>query len=163
MSMTFDLTDFEKGLKKLVKEVEPTATARGLFKAGNQLLRVAIGEKKYAPFHVKDPEDPKDKLGGALRASARTQGGDGTLREQTGGVAPPGFKAIEEKDSTALNVGFNIVYAHRWHELTAAEDEKIKWTLPGAGHKYLESKMATYADGLAKIVGESLKRELGGK
>ena len=156
MSMSVDMSDFEKGLAKLAQKVEPQATARGLFAAGNQLLRDAIGEKNYAPFHVKDPTDPRDKLGGALRASATTQTPDGKMRAMTSATPADAGKSNE------ITAGFNIVYAARWHELTPAEDAKINWTLSGAGRKYLESKMATYKQDYMEIVGEFLKKALGG-
>jgi hypothetical protein len=158
MSMTIDFSDFEKGLMKLVKEVEPKETAKGLFMAANQLLRDAIGEPHFAPFHVKDMEDPNDKLGGALRASASTQAPDGVMRLATKSV-PASVGSGNE-----MVAGFNIVYAARWHELTPAEDEKIKWTLRTAsgraGRKYLESKMAKFKETYMKIVALHLKRVL---
>jgi len=134
MSMTIDFTDFEKGLKKLVEDVEPDVTDKGLFKAGNELLHDAIYVLPKAPFKE-----------GHLRGSART--------ETIGGM----------KKGMGILAGFNIVYAARWHELTPDEDKRISWTLPGSGRKYLESKMSMFRDKYLKIIGEHLRRFLGGK
>jgi len=133
MSMSVDFSDFEKGLKRLVKESEPRETAKGLFQAGNQLLKDAIEEKPYAPFDE-----------GHLRGSARTD------------------KAVVTKSGAEVTTGFNIVYAARWHELTPAEDRRISWSLPGSGRKFLESKMATYKEKYMKIVARALGAILGG-
>jgi hypothetical protein len=134
MSMNIDFSDFEKGLQQLVKESEPKETAKGLFKAGNQLLKDAIEERPFAPFDE-----------GNLRGSARTD------------------KAEVTKDGAEVVAGFNIEYAARWHELTTEEDARINWSLPGSGRKYLESKLAQFKDDYLAIVGEHLKRVLGGQ
>jgi len=133
MGMTIDFRDFEKGLTKLVKESEPKETAKGLFQAGNQLLKDAVEERPYAPFDE-----------GHLRGSARTD------------------KAEVTKSGAEVVAGFNIVYAARWHELTPEEDAKINWTGGGPRRKYLESKMAIYKDKYMKIVARALGVILGG-
>lgn len=132
MGMTVDTRDFEKGLKKLVREIEPRETAKGLFQAGNQLLKDAIEERPFAPFDE-----------GHLRGSARVD------------------KAELTKTGAEVKAGFNIEYAARWHELTPEEDARINWSLPGSGRKYLESKMQQYREKYMKIVGEHLKDALG--
>ena len=138
MGMTVDFSDFEQGLKKFIEDAEPRETAKGLFKAGNELLKDAIEEKPYAPFDE-----------GHLRGSARTN------------------KAEVSRDGAEVVCGFNIVYAARWHELTPQQDAKISWTLPGSGRKYLEAKMANtkLLEKYMKIVGLHLKNALarGGK
>lgn len=138
MGMTVDFSDFEKGLTKLVKESEPKETAKGLFKASNELLKDAIEERPYAPFDE-----------GHLRGSARTN------------------KAEVTKSGAEVVCGFNIEYAARWHELTPEEDARINWTLPGSGRKYLEAKITNtrLREKYLKIVGLHLKNVLarGGK
>jgi len=133
MGMTIDMTDFEKGFKKLIDQAAPEELAKGMFTAGNALLKDAIYEQPYAPFDE-----------GHLRASARVD------------------TAKVTKDEVETTAGFNIVYAARWHELSPAEDARISWTLPGSGRKYLESKMARNAKRYLDIVGEYLRRLLGG-
>ena len=133
MGMTIDMTDFEKGFKKLVNQAAPEELAKGMFVAGNALLKDAIYEQPYAPFDE-----------GHLRASARVD------------------TAKVTKDEVETTTGFNIVYAARWHELSPAEDARISWTLPGSGRKYLESKMARNAKRYLDIVGEYLRKLLGG-
>ena len=133
MGMTIDMSDFEKGFKKLIDQAAPEALAKGMFTAGNALLKDAIYEQPYAPFDE-----------GHLRASARVD------------------TAKVTKDEVETSAGFNIAYAARWHELSPAEDARISWTLPGSGRKYLESKMARNAKRYLAIVGEYLKSLLGG-
>jgi hypothetical protein len=133
MGMTIDMTDFEKGFKKLIDQAAPEELAKGMFAAGNALLKDAIYEQPYAPFDE-----------GHLRASARVD------------------TAKVTKDEVETTAGFNIVYAARWHELSPAEDARISWTLPGSGRKYLESKMARNAKRYLDIVGEYLRKLLGG-
>ena len=133
MGMTIDMSDFEKGFKKLVDQAAPEELAKGMFTAGNALLKDAIYEQPYAPFDE-----------GHLRASARVD------------------TAKVTKDEVETSAGFNIVYAARWHELSPSEDARISWTLPGSGRKYLESKMARNAKRYLDIVGEYLRRLLGG-
>jgi len=133
MSMTVDFSDFEKGLKKLVKESEPRETAKGLFKAGSQLIKDAINMKPYVPFDE-----------GHLRGAGRTDPAEVT----TGGAE--------------VTVGFNKEYAARWHELTPEENAKINWTLENSGRKYLESKMAMFKNDYMKMVADHLAKVLGG-
>ena len=131
MYINFD--DFNAGLKKLVTQAEPQATAKGLFAAGNALLNDAIYQVPKAPFKE-----------GILRGSARAD-------------AP-----VADRLGAEVLVGFNIVYAHRWHELTPEQDSKISWSLPGSGRKFLETKMARNKEKYLRIVGNFLKRVLGG-
>jgi hypothetical protein len=134
MSMTIDFKDFDKGFKKLVEKSAPDDFDKGLFRAGNELLHDAIYVIPKAPFKE-----------GSLRASARTE-------------TPKG-----EPKGSGILAGFNIVYAHRWHELTPEQDRKISWSLPGSGRKYLESKILMFKDKYVRIIGSYLKTRLGGK
>jgi len=130
MSMTVDFSDFEKGFAKVVKKC-PEEGARGLFKAGNQLLIDAKEEPPYCPYD------------------------DGILR-RSGQVN----KAEVKRNEVSVVVGFNKEYAARWHELTPAEDSKINWSLPGSGRKYLESKMVKFKDQYMEIVADYIKDAL---
>ena len=131
MSMSVDFKSFEKGFKKIVKKASGEEAGKGLFKAGNELLRDAINEIPYAPFDE-----------GTLRGSARVT------------------KAEIKKGEVSAVAGFNIIYAARWHELTPEEDSKIAWTLPGSGRKYLESKMARYKNKYMQIVAKHIENVL---
>jgi len=131
MSMTVDFSDFEKGFAKIVEKASKEEAGKGLFKAGNELLRDAIRIEPIAPFDE-----------GTLRASARTN------------------KAEIKKGEVSVEAGFNIEYAARWHELTPEEDSKIAWTTPGSGRKYLESKMTRFKDKYMKIVAKSIELAL---
>lgn len=136
MSMRVDFSDFDKGMEKLVKESGPDDLDKGLFQAGNELLRDAIKVEPLAPFKT-----------GALRRSARTE------------------RPADAKKGEGILAGFNIVYAARWHELSPEEDKRISWTLPGSGRKFLESKMMR-TDLQAKYVrtiANYLQARLGGK
>lgn len=131
MSMTIDFMDFDRGFAKVAEKVSEKEAGKGLFKAGNQLLRDAEEEQPYAPYELGD-----------LRGSGRTT------------------KAEVKEGEVFVVAGFNIKYAARWHELTPEEDGKISWTTPGSGRKYLESKMARYKDKYMKIVAMHIARVL---
>ena len=96
MGFTVDFSDFEKGFKKLVENSAPEALAKGMFQAGNALLKDAIYEKPMAPFKE-----------GHLRGAAQVN------------------KAKVSRGEIETEAGFNIVYAARWHELSPAEDARI--------------------------------------
>lgn len=155
MSMTLDLSDFNKGMKNLQEKAMPKEVARGLFQAGNELLHDAIYEVKFTA--------PKDV--GDLWASARTQGGDGVLRERSESEAPMGFKSDDIPDASSINAGFNIVYAAKWHEVSPTKN--INWTTDKGskdpGRKYLENKMIRNKKKYMWMVGEHIRRILGGK
>lgn len=124
MGMSLDFKDFMTGLRLLCMK-NPAIAGEGLFRAGNELLHDAIYKRPFAPF---------DK--GDLRGSARTD------------------KAEFDGTNVSTKVGFNIVYAARWHELTPEQDARIHWTLPGSGRKYLETKMQAYRNDYMKIVAD---------
>jgi len=134
MGMTIDMSDFEKGFKKLMEGAIPPETKEGLFQAGNELLRDAIKEAPQAPKDIGD-----------LWGSARVN------------------KAIATKDEVSIEAGFNIKYAARWHEAEGHVNWTTDKGATNPGPKYLESKMAVnngrkYLD----IVGEYVKKVLGG-
>ena len=130
---SFNTTEFAASLKRLVQEVEPKATAQGLFAAGNELLHDAIQIAPQAPKEVGD-----------LWGSART-----TKAEITG-------------DQAEVLAGFNIEYAARWHEVPSTRTINWT-TDKGAsspGPKYLEQKLIAYREKYMVIVGNFLARAL---
>ena len=134
MSMTVDYSDFEKGCAKIIKKASDEEAGKGLFKAGNELLRDAKLVVPMAPWKLGD-----------LHASAQVN------------------KAEVKKGEVSTVAGFNIEYAARWHELTPEEDSKISWTTPGSGRKYLESKMAMFKEKYMAIVAKHIENVLKGK
>ena len=133
MGIKIDSSDFDKGFRELVEDAAPDAIKKGMFAAANAVLKDAIYEMPFAPFDE-----------GHLRGSARVDQ-----------VAIVGGKV-------EVDCGFNIEYAARWHELSPEEDERISWTLPGSGRKYLETKMSRNARRYLEVMGEKLKELLGG-
>ena len=125
---TMDFTKFNKGFGRIAKDTIPSEAGKGLFKAGNELLRDGIKVKPYAPF---------DK--GDLRGSARVNNAEVT------------------NGKISVDAGFNIEYAAKLHELTPAQDSKTSWTLPGSGRKYLESKMSMFKNKYMKIAADHIK------
>jgi hypothetical protein len=155
MGISVDTKDFDLKFGELMKRSVPANVSKGMFRAGNELLRDAIYEVPKAPFDE-----------GHLRASARTQLGGGVMiKFGTGAYMPPASVDARDGEGYALLAGFNIIYAARWHELTPEEDARINWTLPGSGRKYLETKLIRHKDKYAKIVADYLERLLrkGGK
>jgi hypothetical protein len=133
MSMTVDFSDFDKGFKRLVNGSVPPEIDKALFIAGNLLLDDAGQWTPRAPFRE-----------GHLWRSRRV-------------VRPAGAAK-----GSGVAAGFNIAYAARWHELTPAEDARIHWTLSGSGRKYLESKIPMFRDDYIKVIGDYLRKVLGG-
>ena len=138
MSMTADFSDFRRRIDRLVRNDVPDDLERGLFKAGNELLRDAVTVAPGAP-----------KLTGALWRSRMTKRPEGS-----------------EKGS-GVEAGFNIVYGARWHELTPEEDATINWTRDkGAnspGRKFLETKLWMFKDKYIRTACNYLRGRLGGK
>jgi hypothetical protein len=143
-AMTIDTGDFDRGMKKLMHDVDFKAIGPGLFQAGNALLKDAI----YVP-----PQAPKEF--GDLRGSARTQGPDGMLIK-AGNV--PQQKSVGTGSKVSIRAGFNIEYAAKWHE---AVGRIINWTrdkgAANPGPKYLEMKMRMFPGRYINIVGEYIK------
>lgn len=149
MSMTIDFSDFDKGFKEFVEKSSPPEVAKGMFRALNELLRDAIKEDPMAPFDE-----------GALRGSARVQTPDGVLHDPSGAIAATGTIKVPKGDKIEMAAGFNIVYAHRWHEISKEKEKDINWTTPGSGRKYLETKMVRHKEKYLEIVALYLKKLL---
>lgn len=172
-AFTFDFSDFEEGLKELAEQAGPRALEVGMFKAASKLLEDAIEEEPHAPFHVTDKAGNK---GGDLWASARIKGSGENLIKRD--ASPALFSADSEGGASLVTAGFNKEYAARWHEISedniSTKDKlgrvysghwPIRWTWPGAGPKFLESKLYMYKKDYLEIIGKALKKVLasGGK
>jgi len=132
--MTIDMTDFEKGFKKLIDQAAPEELAKGLAKAANLLIEDAKNEAPQVPFKTGD-------LWGSSQVNA----------------------VVVTKDDVSINAGFNIIYAARWHEAEAGTiNWTRKGKVMNPGPKYLESKMARNAKKYLDKVGEQLRALLGG-
>lgn len=134
--------DFMQKFLKIAQETVPSLAGQGLFRAGNELLRDAIKIVPRAPFRE-----------GHLRGSARTQGAGQAMHQLTSGQKKA-FRAHKTDAGIWVLVGFNIEYAARWHEIDQMYSIWVKWTLPGSGRKYLESKMAMFKDKYMKIAAD---------
>lgn len=130
---SFDTSEFAASLKRLVTQVEPEATGRGLFAAGNELLRDAIQIPPQAP-----------KEFGDLWGSARVT------------------RAEIHGDQAEVQAGFNIEYAARWHEvpLSMRVNWTTDKGSSSPGPKYLETKLVQYREKYMVIVGNYLARAL---
>lgn len=130
-----DTSSLVRGLRKITDKIEPEATAKGLFMAGNALLHDAIYVPPMAPKRI-----------GNLRGSARV-----TKASVIGGKAQ-------------VLAGFNIVYAAKWHEvpLTRKINWTRDRGAGSPGPKYLSSKMIVYRTRYRDIIGDSLKAALQG-
>lgn len=51
-----------------------------------------------------------------------------------------------------VELGFNIIYAAKWHELEKSKEKDIAWTTPGSGRKYLSSKLSMFKDKYIKFL-----------
>lgn len=135
-TFSLDTSQVDAGLRRLIDQVEPKATAQGLFAAGNELLHDAIYVAPMAPKDVGD-----------LRGSARVT------------------KAEINQGRADVLAGFNIEYAARWHEVSPSKKINWTTTKGASspGPKYLESKMISLRDKYMRIVGDALLKALTGK
>jgi len=51
-----------------------------------------------------------------------------------------------------VELGFNIEYAAKWHELDKSKEKDIAWTTPGSGRKYLSSKLSMFKNKYIKFL-----------
>jgi len=54
-------------------------------------------------------------------------------------------------------LGFNKDYAAKWHELPQARADKVNWSLPGSGPKYLESKLSMYKNDYIRFIAQKIR------
>jgi len=113
-------TGYSMDLSKFAKDFTRITQKTIPDKAGDASFKVAlmiIGDAiKVIP---KVPADKKD-----LRASQ--------------------FIELLPTQKLGVRLGFNIEYAAKWHELDKAKADKISWTTPGSGRKYLSSKLSMF-------------------
>ena len=134
MGMTIDMTEFEKGFKKLVDQATPAELEKGLVKAANLLIEDAKNEAPQAPYKTGD-----------LRGSSQINA------------------VVVTKDDVSVEAGFNIEYAARWHDAEAGTiNWTRKGKVMNPGPKYLESKMERNSKKYLDKVGEQLRALLGG-
>ena len=51
-----------------------------------------------------------------------------------------------------VELGFNIIYAAKWHELEKSKEKDIAWTTPGSGSKYWSSKLSMFKNKYIKFL-----------
>ena len=128
---TVDFTDFDKKFKNIIQRAAPESTRIG--------IREAAQEWKLDADNV-PPKTPH--LEGHLRAS--------------GEVSEAEIKGEEiSAEVTYGGVKYKVPYAKRWHE---AEPGTVKWSEPGVGPKYLESKAVMFMKKYMNIIAEIIKR-----
>lgn len=139
------------------------ASAReGLAKAGLQLMQDAAVEIPSAPILSGNLRQSGSVfIGQELFGTSKDQGGLAGEVSRTrligGPVGEPntsGPGIVEEQGTIVASVGFNTPYAARWHE------QEANFSAPGAGTKYLESKMVQNLDEYMGAVAQSVKGAL---
>ena len=127
-----DFSDFDKKFNQIVQAAIPDYGEHG--------IRLALDELKN-DADDKPPRTPHKE--GHLKGSGRVVNVKNIPSELSGELRYGG-------------VEFNVPYAHRWHE---AEPGTVKWSEPGVGPKYLESKAVRYAKKYTKIIAEAIRRK----
>ena len=131
-----DFTQFNAGLRKYQQMCKSDYAPEGVRKACDELILDANNIPPRTPFKW-----------GALRGSGKV---DEVLKQGEIVVGKVSFGAGAS--------GQDAPYAARWHE---AEPGTVKFTAPGAGPKYLESKMNMFREKYMKIIAEVIKRRTG--
>ncbi len=130
-NFTVDFSDFNKKFKNIVQNAVPGSTKIG--------MREALQEWKLDADNV-PPRTPH--LEGHLRASGK--------------VNNPEIKGeIIEGSVSYGGVEFDVPYAAKWHE---AEPGTVKWSEPGVGPKYLESKAVMFMKKYMAIIAAVIRR-----
>lgn len=131
--------DFSKfKLEKVMKKKSGPLLEKGLFNAGNETIRDADNEQPKTPHkegHLKATGQVKDLKISKDKTSVTVSYG---VASKKGGLGQGGAP-----------------YAARWHEV---EPGTVKFTEPGAGPKYLESKLVRHAKKYMAIIAESIRR-----
>jgi len=129
--MYLDTSDFDKKFEELVKNAIPKDAEKGLVNAMDEWLSDSI---------TKPPQAPKE------------------IGDLWGSVADTVSVETKHKILTAKG-GFNIVYAHRHHEVPPGTYEYT--TDKGAsqpGPKFMQSKAAQFGKKYMGIVAETIRR-----
>lgn len=136
VTFSLDFTDFDKKFEKIVRDAIPEVAADGLRQAGQEWKLDADNIPPRTPH-----------LEGHLRG--------------TGQVS----KVNIEKEKIEVEVSYGkpspseqggAPYAARWHE---AEPGTVKWSEPGVGPKFLESKAVRFAKRYFGIVAAVIRRK----
>ena len=125
---SLDFSDFEKKFEKIVEDAIPKDAAKGLFDAAASMLQDADKEIPMTPFKE-----------GHLKGSKIVE------------------KANISRGDISVTAGFNIEYAAKLHEMPKEAGDKINWSLPGSGPKYLETKMVRNKQKYMETVAESIR------
>ncbi len=139
-----DFSDFEKGLRRIVKETIPSVVEKGMAQAGMQLLHDCIMESPTVPLRE-----------GWLRGSGCVHVQNKLIAKSDQGK--PGFaeEPISETigpDKIVARVSFNTPYAARLHEGIG-----FKFREPSAGPKFLESKLLRNHNKYFRIIADVIK------
>jgi len=125
---SLDFSDFEKGFNDLVKNAIPPDAEKGLFNAAAAMLKDADEEIPMTP-----------RKEGHLRGEKKIE------------------NVLTTKGEISVTAGFNKEYAASLHEMPKEAGDKINWTLPGSGPKFLETKMVRNKQKYMEIVAESIR------
>ena len=131
-----DFSQFNAGVNQYQKLCKSEYAPEGIRKACDELIIDANEKPPKTPFKW-----------GALR-------GSGKVDE----VKKEGDIVIGIVSFGAGASGQDAPYAARWHEV---EPGTVTFTEPGAGPKYLESKIVAYGEKYLKIIAEVIKEKTG--
>jgi len=131
-----DFSNFNAGTKEYINLCKSEYAPEGVEKALSQVLIDAKQKPPKVPYKW-----------GALRGSGMIE-----KIEKVGDLII-GIVSFGEGET-----GDEAPYAARWHE---AEPGTVKFKEPGAGPKYLESKLINYGEEYLKIIAETIKRRTG--
>lgn len=139
-----DFKDFEKKFNQIVKKIVPELAEKGLGRAGMQLLSDSVMQRPTVPHKE-----------GWLRGSGSVfvqneLAGQSTSGKQ-GKAAKSHTEPIKRNEIVAV-VGFNTPYAARLHE-----HPEFRFKEPGAGGKFLESKMSRFKKLYFRIIANSIR------
>lgn len=157
--MKLDTGDFDRRFREVVEKAIPERLDQGMGKAALQLASDAINEEPKVPLDegtlrgsvsvfvntqsIPFPPQPEVKKKKNRKASVL-----GKVESLQMGV-----EALRYKNKSVAVVGFNTPYAARLHE-----SPHFKFTAPGAGAKYLESKLSRNRERYMKIVLNAVKK-----
>lgn len=139
-----DFKDFEQKFNKIVKITVPKLAEKGLARAGMQLLNDSIMQQPTVPHKE-----------GWLRGSGSVFVQNELAAESSSGKKGKAAKSHTEpikRNEIVAVVGFNTPYAARLHE-----HPEFRFKEPGAGGKFLESKMSRFKSLYFKIVANAIK------
>lgn len=140
-----DFKDFERKFNNVMKKIVPDLAEKGLAKAGMQLLNDSIMQQPTVPHKE-----------GWLRGSGSVFVQNELTGESTSGKKGKAAKGHTEPiraNELVAVVGFNTPYAARLHE-----HPEFHFKEPGAGGKYLESKMSRYKNLYFKIIANAINQ-----